>query len=313
MPGGPGGHLTIPVELIGHAGLAIGNEGGAPTRDDLDAALAAAVDRLELDVCCTADGGLVLRHDVCTADGMFVADLDLAELRRTDPEVLTIDEAMEHLGNRVPLLLDIKMARAAELLGVWLRDRRDIDTFALCTENVPWLLHLRFAAPRVARWPSFPDLGERRAHHVGRVVAGLWRTHSSVDGLRRGVGDLHRAVRRLPHSPQESLAKIAGLPWRGRLPAELAGIRDDVAAAGLCVHHWVTSDQLVDEAHQLGLHVNVWTVNNPFAARAVAALGVDSMTTDRVGLVRRALSDDTPSGSGGGNQPLREAADIALR
>ncbi len=305
-------HLFEFVDVIGHAGLAIGNDGGTTTRDDLDRALDVGVDRLELDVCCTADGRLVVRHDVCITDGAFVADLDLAELRATDPGVLTLDEAVEHLAGRVPLLLDIKMATAAELLGSWLRCRRDSHAFALCTEHLPWLVHLRFAAPCVARWPSVPDLGERRAHHVQRVVTGLWRSHRTVSDLRRGIEDVHRAARHLRECPQESVGRIAGLPWRGRLPAELLQIRQDVAAAGLCVHRWVVSEQLVEEAHRLGLHVNAWTINYPFAARAVAAAGVDSITTDSVELVRMALRGDAqplpPRGRAGSvRAPLRIA------
>jgi len=291
-PAPPGGHDTA-VEVIGHAGLAIDTEGGTPTRQHLDEALSLGVDRLEVDVCCTADGRLVLRHDVCLGDGRLVADLDLAEVRDAGPELLTLDEAVEHLDGRVPLLLDIKMAAAAELLGTWLRRRRDQEVYALCTENVAWLLHLRFAAPRVARWPSFPDLGERRAHHVQRVVAGMWRSHASVGGLIRGAGDVQRAASQLRHRPHESLANLAGMPWRARLPADVARARADVGAAGICVHHWVVSEELVEEAHAEGLHVNTWTVNNPFAARTVACAGVDSITTDRVHLVRLAVDHGT--------------------
>ena len=289
----PRGGRDTAVEVIGHAGLAIDTEGGTPTRRHLDEALSLGVDRLEVDVLCTAGGRLVLRHDVCLADGRFVADLDLAEVRDADPDLLTIDEAVEHLDGRVALLLDIKMAAAAELLGTWLRRRRDQDAYALCTENIAWLLHLRFAAPRVERWPSFPDLGERRTHHVQRVVAGMWRSHASVGGLIRGIGDVQRAASQLRHRPHESLANLAGMPWRARLPADVARARADVGAAGICVHHWVVSEQLVEEAHAEGLHVNAWTVNNPFAARTVASAGVDSITTDRVDLVRLAVDHGT--------------------
>jgi glycerophosphoryl diester phosphodiesterase len=290
----PWGDKFISVELIGHAGMAIDTEGGSPTRGHLDDALDVDVDRLELDLCSTADGHLVMRHDTCVADNLFVGDLELAQLRVLDTDVLTIDEVIEYVGDRVPILLDIKMARAAELLGIWLRRRRDLDCFALCTENLPWLLHLRFAAPRVARWPSFPNLGERRAQHVQRVIGGLWRSHSSLGGLFQGVADVHRAARQIVQRPQESLARLAGLPWRGRLPGDLGKVCDDVMAAGLCVHHWMVSDDLIDEAHRRRLHVNAWTVNNPFAARAVAAAGVDSITTDRVSLVRMALCSQPP-------------------
>jgi glycerophosphoryl diester phosphodiesterase len=314
MPGFPGDHSARAVQLVGHAGLAIHRAGGSPTRRDLDEALAMDVDRLELDVCATADGSLVMRHDVTRDDGRLVADLDLAELRRVDSSVLTIDDLVEHVGDSYPLLIDIKMARAADLLGIWLRGRGDLGRFALCTEKLPWLLHLRFAAPRVARWPSFPDLGERSTHHVQRVVVGLWRSHASVSGLRRGVGDVHRAATQLRHRPQESLARLAGLPWRGRLPLDLTRIVDDVNAEGVCVQHWVVSEHLVEEGHRAGLHVNAWTVNNPFAARVVAAAGVDSITTDRIDMVRRALrSQSRPERRTPPRAQLRVAARSSLR
>jgi glycerophosphoryl diester phosphodiesterase len=313
-PGAPAGHHPTDVELIGHAGLAINTAEGSPTRRHLDESISLGVDRIELDVCCTADGRLVLRHDASLSDGRSVADLDLADLRAEHRGVLTIDDAVEHLDGRVPLLLDIKTARAAEVLGIWLRRRHDLDSFAVCTENLPWLLRLRFAAPRVARWPSFPDIGDRRAYHVQRVVVGLWRSHASVDGLRRGVADVHRAARQLYQRPHESLANLAGLPWRGRLLLDIARVRDDVAAQGVCVHHWVVSERLVEEAHSVGLHVNAWTVNNPFAARMMVAAGVDSITTDRIDLVRVALrSYELPDPRLGAGRPLREAARISPR
>jgi glycerophosphoryl diester phosphodiesterase len=78
------------------------------------------------------------------------------------------------------------------------------------------------------------------------------------------------------------------------------------------VHHWVVSDQLVEEAHQLDLHVNAWTVNNPFAARMMADAGVDSVTTDRIDLVRLALQRRPQQGRCAPSLPrLTEAVRIA--
>jgi glycerophosphoryl diester phosphodiesterase len=282
------------VAVIGHAGLAIHRPGGTPTRRHLDEALALGLDRIEIDICSSADGHLVVRHDSCLADGLFVADIDLDSLRRDDPELLTLDDVCEQLGGQVPMLLDLKMAHAAQALGPWLRGRRDLGQFALCTENLPWLLHLRFAAPRVARWPSFPNIGDHRAHHVQRVLAGLWRSHTSLGGLRRGVADVHHVARHLRDRPRESLARLAGLPWRGRLPLELAQHCRDLGAEGICVQKWLISERLVDEAHRAGLHVNTWTINDPAAAQSVAAAGVDSITTDRVAAVRLALGIGRP-------------------
>jgi glycerophosphoryl diester phosphodiesterase len=310
----PGNHFPDPIQVVGHAGLAIQRDGGSPTRLHLDDAVAGGVDRLELDVCSSADGALVMLHDTSLADGSLVADLDLADLQRAHPGLLTIDEAVEHLDGRIPLLLDIKSARAAQLLGPWFRGRRDSDGFATCTENLPWLIHLRFAAPGVERWPSYPDIGERRTHHVQRVMAGLWRSHASISGLRRGAADVHRAAMQLRRAPLESLSRLGGLPWRERLPQDIRQTCADTGAAGICVHHWVVSDELVAEAHDLGLHVNTWTVNNPFAARMVAAAGVDSITTDRVDLVRLALRSQPQPGPGiASTARVREAVRIAPR
>lgn len=46
---------------------------------------------------------------------------------------------------------------------------------------------------------------------------------------------------------------------------------------------------LVDAAHARGQRVNVWTVNEATEARALAALGVDALITDRPGELRAAL------------------------
>jgi hypothetical protein len=293
VPEASGDHASRPIEFIGHAALAIHRRGGAPTRRHLDHALHVGVDRLEIDLCSSADAALVVRHDLAVAGGRFVGDMTLAELRRDDPQLLTLDEVVEHLGGHMPLLLDLKTARAADLLGRWLSGRRDLADFAICTENVAWLLLLRFAAPRVARWPSFPDIGDRSANHVRRVVAGLWRTHASVHGLRQGVVDIHRAARQLPRSPSASLGHLAGLPWRVRLPLDFAGPCENVAAAGICVQHWQISERLVDEAHRAGVLVNSWTVNSVAVAEGVIAIGVDSVTTDRLDMLR--LSVEGPA------------------
>ncbi|HSP08938.1 MAG TPA: glycerophosphodiester phosphodiesterase family protein, partial [Candidatus Dormibacteraeota bacterium] len=225
----PGDHLADSIKVIGHAGLAIQRKGGSPTRRHLDGVIAAGVDRLELDVCTSADGALVVLHDTALSDGRLVADLELADLRRAEPELLTLDEAVEHLGGRMPLLLDLKTARTAQLLGPWFRGRADAGMFATCTENLPWLIHLRFAAPSVERWPSYPDIGERRTHHVQRVMVGLWRSHATLPGLRRGAADVHRAAMQLRRAPRESLIRLGGLPWRERLPQD---IRQTCADAG---------------------------------------------------------------------------------
>jgi glycerophosphoryl diester phosphodiesterase len=59
----------------------------------------------------------------------------------------------------------------------------------------------------------------------------------------------------------------------------------EAAEAGFrAVHPFVSfvTPALVDRAHDLGLAVNVWTVNSPEDLRAMVALGVDAVITDRL-------------------------------
>lgn len=152
---------------------------------------------------------------------------------------------------------------------------------------------------------------------IRRHLAGLWRSHASLPRLRRGVADLHRAARQLRDRPQESLARVAGLPWRERLPLDLALHCDELNPAGVCVHRWLVSERLVDEAHAAGLHVNAWTVNSPDAASLVASAGVDSITSDRVAAIRLAVglgshrgSPPLPSVAGSGWRRVARGADL---
>jgi glycerophosphoryl diester phosphodiesterase len=64
-----------------------------------------------------------------------------------------------------------------------------------------------------------------------------------------------------------------------------------VEAGFAAVHPFVASvsPALVEHAHQMGLAVNVWTVNAPDDLRAMAATGVDAVITDRLAEALRAV------------------------
>src|SRR5215472_12986481 len=104
---------------VAHAGLGIRRPGGAPDARTLIEAVRLRVDRVELDVCATADGRLVLRHDECTAGEVPLSTLRLAELRWLEPHLLTLDEGLEHLGD-MAVLLDVKTEATAPVLSRWL-------------------------------------------------------------------------------------------------------------------------------------------------------------------------------------------------
>lgn len=272
---------TGSVGWIAHAGLGIARPGGGPTVQTLADAVRLRVDRVELDVCATADRTLVLRHDCRTAQGRAVEDCTLAQLRREEPWLLTLDEALDHLGP-LPLLLDVKTVATAPLLARWLRGRRDRSRFAVCTETLVALLVVRDVAPRVERWRSFPDVGSRRPEYVTRVAAALLR-HVRPAHLGYLARELSSAAVDFGAArTHEGRARAGGVPWRRLLPRHLEHLAAEAGAAAICVHHFVVTPQLVERASALRLPVVAWTVNSAPALAHVLACGVDMVTTDDV-------------------------------
>ena len=72
-------------------------------------------------------------------------------------------------------------------------------------------------------------------------------------------------------------------------------LAEAVEAGWRAVHPFVTlvTADLVAQAHDAGLAVNVWTVNAPADLAAMVALGVDAVITDRVGDALAAVGRST--------------------
>jgi glycerophosphoryl diester phosphodiesterase len=266
-------------QWIAHAGLGISRPGGSPTLQTLADAVRLRADRVELDVCATADGALVLRHDCRTASGRPVEAFTVEQLRRDEPWLLTLDEALDHLA-AVPLLLDVKTVATAPVLARWLRGRRDASRYAVCTEILVALLVLRDLAPRVARWRSFPDVGTRRPEYVARVAAALLRhvNPAHVGYLARELGAA--AIDFGAARPSHGRRRAGGVPWRRLLPRHLDHLAAEAGAAAISVHHFLVTEELSVRAGRLALPVVAWTVNNSAALEHVLGCGVDMVTTD---------------------------------
>lgn len=253
----------------------------------LRAALELRVDRVELDVCTTADGRLVLRHDECITDDLPIDQVRLGDLRWLEPGLLTLDEGLEHLGS-VPVLLDVKTDSTAPVLARWLRRRRDLSRFVVCTESLPALLRVRDDARRVERWRSFPDIGVRRREHVARVCGALLG-HRGPGHAAYVARELVASARDIVARRDEGIARAGGVPWRRLLPLHLSRLCREVSAAGICVHHWLLTPHLVEAAGVLRLPLTAWTVNDARALQRIAECGtVDMVTTDRVAAMRAA-------------------------
>lgn len=281
----PDGRRTVAVAA--HAGLGISRQGGAPNRVSMRRAARLAPDAVEVDVCATADGALVLHHDLRTPDATPLTELTLRQLRRRCKGLLTLEEGVAELAAGTRLVLDLKATEAVEPLAEWLLGRHDGSRMVVCTERVDALRALTLRAPSAQIWQTFPVLGRHAHERVARVVAGLW-AHRGRDAVRI-AGDVAQVIGRMRMQPTDALSRLAGVPWRRLLPRLMAAVRDDLGGCGVAVHHASVTPELCSAARAHGLTVTAWTVNEPDIARRIAACGVDMITTDRVAAIRRVV------------------------
>lgn len=277
---------TPAPSVVAHAGLGIHHAGGAPDIDSLRAALTVGANAIEIDICSTSDGALVLHHDRKVGTGASVSTLMLDELQRIHP-VLVLEECIEIVGEDVPLILDVKTDEAVRALARWWRFD-DARPLAVCSERPSVLRALSIDAPGLPLWHTFPDIGTRRHERVLRLAGGFL-AHGGTSALRL-AGDVRSLPRRTAQSPRDALTHVTGLPWRSLLAGLIPAVNDQFQIKGISVHQSLVSRELCEVAHALDLTVGTWTVNTPTAARQLAALGVDLITTDCVEETRRALT-----------------------
>jgi glycerophosphoryl diester phosphodiesterase len=246
------------------------------------------VDWIELDVRVSRDGRLVLRHDRRLPSGHRVEELSAAELRERCGEVLSLDDAVEVVGGRVPIVLDLKGPGVSRVLGGWLARRRDPEAFAVCGESQADLLELRRRARRVARWCTLPRIPDGASPWV-RTLAGMAWRRRDPRGLVPLAGGVVSAAR-APRQRRHELLHVAALLCRRDLPDQLGRLSREVGAAGVVVAHRAISPELCEAAARLRLPVAAWTVNRLESARQVLSCGVGIIVTDRVVPLRLGLA-----------------------
>ena len=85
--------------------------------------------------------------------------------------------------------------------------------------------------------------------------------------------------------PDAEVAYLSG----DRSPEELH--RMGITGIDYHINRFREHPEWVEEAHRLGMNVNVWTVDNPDDIRAMQALGVDYITTNEPALCEKILND----------------------
>jgi glycerophosphoryl diester phosphodiesterase len=244
-------------------------------------ALSLGVPAIELDVHATADGRLVVCHDPTldrTTDGSgAIASHTLAEVRTLDngywfvpgeDSVTGRDDADYPLRGRFPEDPELGVATLEEVLEA--------------CEGVILNLDIKQSAPGVV--PYEATLAQMLMSH-GRtddvIVASF--LDSATDSFRElapgigtsagtmAVGEFVRAVQ-AGVDPPESVRRYVAL----QVPARFAGIE-------------IIDEKFVAVAHDYGLAVHVWTIDEEEEMRRLVGLGVDGIMTDRPSVLQAQL------------------------
>ncbi len=287
------------IEIQGHRGA----RGLAPenTLPAFARALEIGVDTLELDTAVTRDGVVVVAHDPdlnpdltrgpdgrhLEARGPMIRDLTFAELQRYD--VGRLKPGTEY-AKRYPAQLAVDGARIPRLSEVFELVRRARDHHVrfnieiktdpakpgatLAPEEHARLLVDEVMRSGMASRTSIQSFDWRGLQAVQRIAPGIPTVYLSVEGRNfntiradaSGISPWNAGLRLSDHGSVAKMVKAAGgATWSPNF--------NDVDAAK------------VREAHELGLKVIVWTVNDPAAIRRMIELGVDGIISDRPDVV----------------------------
>jgi glycerophosphoryl diester phosphodiesterase len=293
-------YLIVP-EIQGHRGArALRPENTIP---GLAHALAIGVDAIEFDVTRTADGGLILAHDL-TVDKQTMGDtgyvgqpwrsLTLAEIASLDA------------GDRRPATPYEETFEAVPGTGVPTLDQ-------VCRLINEAGAHEVTLSVELKTHPSWPDAEVRRLTEsaLGRL------TEHRLTGQARILGFDWRVLRyaeaAAPAVPRVALVEpttwLPGSAWQAGLdPADygagpatgraglatgLAGTAEaarDIGATWLSPWDPMTTPELITAAREYGLATVPWTVNDPARMAELIGLKVAGIVTDYPDLLRQVLA-----------------------
>jgi myo-inositol-1(or 4)-monophosphatase len=141
------------------------------------------------------------------------------------------------------------------------------------------------------------------AHAVVAAHRAATTAHSPARVAWCGRLDAMRVIREL--DPDAEI----WMPWHSGT-APTAEDLSELRPAVLNVPHLVVNPQLVGAAHDLGVRVSCWTVDNQTQARHLRSVGVDSITTNQPHELSREL--DRPTAVDDPGSERRRARDIAI-
>ncbi|QHC58609.1 glycerophosphodiester phosphodiesterase family protein [Rathayibacter sp. VKM Ac-2760] len=240
--------------VIAHRGFAPGAEGN--TLESFERALAAGADLLETDVRASLDGVAVLVHDEAVVDASGTRHV----IERTRWEELAA----------ILLPSGERLLPLAEALRRLPEARFNLDVKArAAVVPVALAVHAAGACDRVL----ITSFSESRRRAAVRLLPGVATSASAPRFLLALAG---------AHLGGTALVRVA---LRGidalQVPESAAGLR-------------VADPRILARLRSTGAEIHLWTINDPERMRALLALGVDGLVSDRTDLARQ-LIDGLPS------------------
>ena len=235
-------------------------------------ALELGVSGIELDVHATADHHLVVCHDATvdrTTDGHGpIHSLTLAEVRALDNAHWFVpgadvtpgltDDAYPYRG-RAPGDRDFTVATLEEVLELF----EDHPGVALN-------LDIKQTAPAVEPYEE-ALAGLLRRHHTDRVIVASF-LDAATEAFSRAAPDIATSAGTLAVATfVRALRAGEALPAMRHVALQVPRARGDLV---------IVDEQFVDAAHDAGLAVHVWTVNDEESMASLLDLGVDGIITD---------------------------------
>ncbi len=239
---------------VGHKGadaIVPGN-----TIESFVAAAEAGVNAIEFDVLRPeadfADGSDWRKATAGPADGRgpIVVAHDWAAARRAGQDVLTLDRALDALCkpplDPLQIDLDIKVCGREDEIAEAVRSRGLIERTMTSGTELPTIRALGEIEPAISRGWTLPRVKrDWTKTRVGKPVV---------------------------------LAGMAAL--RARLPRIVRQKAPGLGVEAIWIHHALTTAALATAAHDSGMKLIAWTVDDVPRMRALAAMGVDGICTN---------------------------------
>ncbi len=278
------------VLLYAHQGGA--REAPSSTLFAIRRAVANGADAIELDVHATADGHLVVCHDPTvdrtTPASGAIPTFTLAQLRLLDNAYWWVP-GHESLHGAPDTDYSLR-GRHGEDPSLGIATLREVlDEFPHVFIN----LDIKETAPSVVPYEGkLADILRAYDRSDDVIVASFH--DSALDAFRRFAPDVHTSLG-LSDSLLFGEAVEAGEPLP-RFDATQVALQ----LPSMYGEQTVIDGRLVDAAHDAGLAVHAWTIDDPDEMRALIGLGVDGIMTDRPSVLAAVLAE-----TGDAYQPAR--------